>query len=196
MRRLIRQSLIALAIVLTSPWWVWTRLTRALTGGDATFVACSEFFSLMPGRIGIYLRRGYYAYTLEAFATDCQIAFGTTFSHSRVRIEPEVVIGKNCLIGRVRIGTGTALGSNIDILSGRHQHSFGGDGPVQYQAGTYTQLDIGEHCWIGNSAVLIADVGAGAVIGAGSVVVHAIPARVVAVGNPAIVKKQLPSQAA
>ena len=85
---------------------------------------------------------------------------------------------------------GTAIGSNVDILSGRHQHKVGGDEPIQYQQGTYIQLQFGRNSWIGNGAVVIADIGEGAVIGAGSVVVHAIPAHSVAVGNPAVVKKR------
>jgi len=190
MRPLIRRLLIFIATVVSSPLWMWTRTMRALTGGDESFVACSEFLSLLPGRIGVYMRRGYYRFTLEAFSCDCQIAFGTTFTSSRVRIGSAVVIGKNCLVGRVNIADGTAIGSNVDILSGRHQHKVGGDEPIQYQQGTYIQLQFGRNSWIGNGAVVMADIGEGAVIGAGSVVVHAIPAHSVAVGNPAVVKKR------
>jgi acetyltransferase-like isoleucine patch superfamily enzyme len=43
--------------------------------------------------------------------------------------------------------------------------------------------------WIGANAVVMADIGAGSVIGAGAVVIHEIPPFSVAVGNPAEVIK-------
>lgn len=127
--------------------------------------------------------------TLESFSLDCQVAFGTTFSHSSVIIGPEVVIGKNCTLGRVELCAGVALGSNVDILSGRHHHRPGSGGPVQYQVGRFDRMRIGVNAWIGNSAVIMNHVGDGAVIGAAAVVVHEIPSHAVAVGNPALVKK-------
>jgi maltose O-acetyltransferase len=44
---------------------------------------------------------------------------------------------------------------------------------------------VGEYCWIGESAIIMGNVGSGTTIGAGAVVVKDIPAGVVAVGNPA-----------
>jgi acetyltransferase-like isoleucine patch superfamily enzyme len=91
----------------------------------------------------------------------------------------------------VAIGDDVAIGSNVDILSGRHQHHFGRlDVPIQDQGGVFQQVTIGRNCWVGNSAVVMADIGADSVIGAGSVVVKPIPARSIAAGNPATVRKQ------
>jgi acetyltransferase-like isoleucine patch superfamily enzyme len=93
-----------------------------------------------------------------------------------------------------------AIGSNVDILSGRHQHGFSDLGrPVRDQGGVFQAIRIGRNAWIGNSAVVMADVGDDCVIGAGSVVVRAIPARSVAAGNPATVKRsrdEMPSRVA
>jgi acetyltransferase-like isoleucine patch superfamily enzyme len=49
----------------------------------------------------------------------------------------------------------------------------------------FAPVKIGDHCWIGAAAVIMADVGPGATIGAGSVVSRPIPPRSVAVGSPA-----------
>jgi maltose O-acetyltransferase len=51
---------------------------------------------------------------------------------------------------------------------------------------------IGKDCWVGMGACILpgVQIGEGCVIGAGSVVVKPVPARSVAVGNPATVKKQ------
>jgi len=85
------------------------------------------------------------------------------------------------------------IGSNVDILSGRHQHGFTDAGlSVQMQTGIFRQVRLGRNCWIGNSSVVMADVAEGCVVGAGSVVVKPLPAGAVAVGNPAVIKKQRP----
>jgi virginiamycin A acetyltransferase len=49
---------------------------------------------------------------------------------------------------------------------------------------------------VGDNAVVMADVGCNTIIGAGSVVVRAVPDFVVAVGNPARVVKQRQATAA
>ena len=82
------------------------------------------------------------------------------------------------------------IGSNVDLLSGRRQHGI--EDPsrsAQDQSGGYQQIRVGPRAWIGNSAVIMANIGDAAVVGAGSVVVRSIPAYVVAVGNPAVVKR-------
>jgi virginiamycin A acetyltransferase len=83
------------------------------------------------------------------------------------------------------------IGSNVDILSGRHQHhSDDPTRPRRDQGGSFHAVHIGRNAWIGNSSVIMGDVGDDTVIGAGSVVVESISPWCVAVGNPAVVKKQ------
>jgi acetyltransferase-like isoleucine patch superfamily enzyme len=50
-------------------------------------------------------------------------------------------------------------------------------------------IDIGQDCWLGAGAIVMAPVGARTTIGAGAVVVQPVEAGVVAVGNPARVIK-------
>jgi acetyltransferase-like isoleucine patch superfamily enzyme len=190
-RASLRDLFVLVAVVLTAPLWLAARAQRRLGGGDSVFAGCSEALSLVPGRVGVFLRRGFYRLTLDACATDCHLGFGTTLAHPQVRIGRGVYIGNRCTLGQVDIGDDATIGSNVDILSGRHQHHFDQLGqPIQDQGGVFTQVRIGRNCWIGNSAVIMADAGADSVIGAGSVVVRPIPAGVVAVGNPAVVKKR------
>ena len=190
MKTVIRELLIFAAVLATAPWWVSARLQRALTGSETAFAAGSEWLCLVPGRLGVYLRRGYYRMTLEACASDCHIGFGTTFAHPQARIGHGVYIGSRCTLGTVTIGDHASIGSNVDVLSGRRQHNFSRlDAPIQDQGGTFDRVRLGRNCWIGNSTVVMAEVGEDCVIGAGSVVVKPVPPRSVAVGNPATVKR-------
>jgi acetyltransferase-like isoleucine patch superfamily enzyme len=189
MKRLLRNLLVAVAVVLTLPLWLAVRLTGRLGRNDDLFLMCSQIVSIVPGVLGLFLRRGFYCMTLESCARDCSIGCATWLSHPQVRIGSGVYIGGRCSIGMCEIGDDVLIGSNVDILSGRHQHNWDhSDKPRKDQGGAFTKVHIGRNAWIGNSAVIMADIGDHSVIGAGSVVVRSIPPQSVAVGNPAIVK--------
>jgi virginiamycin A acetyltransferase len=191
LRTLARGALVSFFSLLTAPLWFTSRLQAAITGGESIFSTCAEFLSLFPGRLGIYLRRGFYRRTLDDYAVDASIGFGTILAHPQVRIARGVSIGPRCTLGRVVLDEYVTIGSNVDLLSGRRQHNFDDlDTPIQNQGGSFQPVHIGRNGWIGNSAVIMADVGADCVIGAGSVVVKPIPAQSVAAGNPATVKKR------
>jgi acetyltransferase-like isoleucine patch superfamily enzyme len=185
------------AALATSPLWGPALLQAGLTGGEGVFKTCADFLSLVPGKLGVVLRRGFYRMTLEACAGDCHIGFGTTLTHRQLRIAQGVYIGNRCTIGQAVIEADVTIGSNVDVLSGRHQHHFDRpDVPLREQGGRFERVRIGRNSWVGNSAVVMAEVGAACVIGAGSVVVRPIPDGAVAVGNPAVVKKRRPAPAA
>jgi virginiamycin A acetyltransferase len=189
---LIRGILVLIAVVLTTPFWAIVRVAGVFRGGDELFGTCSQIVSIIPGVLGVFLRRGYYIMTLERCAWDCSIGCATWFSHPQVSIGRRVYIGGRCNIGMCDIGDEVLIGSNVDILSGRRQHSSHDPNlPRNVQGGDFIKVRIGRNAWIGNSAVIMADVGNNSVIGAGSVVVKPIPSDSVAVGNPAIVKKTI-----
>jgi len=95
------------------------------------------------------------------------------------------------MLGTVTVGDRVLIGSNVDIPSGRRQHAFDRtDRAIGEQEREFTRVRIGDDTWIGNSAVILANVGRGCVIGAGSVVVKPVPDFSVAVGNPARVIKR------
>lgn len=192
----LRWAVFLVAAALTSPLWLLARGCKHLLGSEQGFLFGAELLSMVPGLPGVYLRRGYYGLTLESFGIDCQVDFGTTFTRSGVRIGRGVAIGKRCQIGTCDIADGVAIGSNVDLLSGRRHHPVAGDEAPQFRRGRFETIRLGRNCWIGNSAVVMSHVGAGSVIGAGSVVVHEIPPDCVAVGNPAVVKKSLRLRAA
>jgi len=184
MRSLVRNLLTVVFFIVTAPLWLCTLAARKLGCGDGAFVAFGQLLSLCPGLLGVFLRRAYYVMTLESCALDVGIGFGTWFSKSQVRIEPRVSIGAHCLIGSCEIGSGALLGSNIDVLSGRRQHSTASEDRTDEPA-HFEQICLGRNVWVGNRAVIMACVGDHAVVGAGSIVVKPISPRTTAVGNPA-----------
>jgi virginiamycin A acetyltransferase len=147
------------------------------------YLIAAHTMALVPGIIGNLLRGAFYKLTLRECSIDTNISFGTVFVYPDSSVGPNVSIGHYCIIGRASIGRGTQIASHVGIPGGRHQHSRGADGRLSGKAPEKTS--IGEHCWIGESAVVLGDVGPGAFIGAGAVVVKEIPGGVVAVGNPA-----------
>jgi acetyltransferase-like isoleucine patch superfamily enzyme len=71
-------------------------------------------------------------------------------------------------------------------MNGAAQHGIERlDIPIREQPGTWPRIIIGRDSWIGDRAVVAADVGKHCVIGAGSVVTRPIPDYAIAVGVPA-----------
>jgi virginiamycin A acetyltransferase len=132
------------------------------------FTIFAHFCALLPGIPGDYARAAFYWMTLRDCAIDSRISFGTFFAHPEASVGSKTYIGAYCVLGRTRIGAHTQIASHVQILSGRRQH-----------------------CWIGAGAIVMADVGEGTTIGAGSIVVDPVPAKVIAVGNPARVVRQV-----
>jgi len=57
---------------------------------------------------------------------------------------------------------------------------------IQDQGGKYTKVKIGEDCWIGNSAVVMADIRDQSILAAGSVLIRPIEeSGAIWGGNPA-----------
>ena len=190
LRHAVRNGLVLAAVLLTLPLWLPVRLFARFSAQDGLFLTCSQILSLFPGILGIFLRRGFYLMCLDTFAWDCTIEFGTWVAHRHVSIGHCVYIGGRCILGMCSVGDNALIGSNVDILAGRYTHRFDDPStPICDQAKEFRQVRIGRNAWIGNSAVVMDDVGDDTIIGAGSVVVKPIPAGAVAVGNPCVVKK-------
>ncbi len=155
-----------------------------------TFFAHS--YALVPGILGDYLRIAFYKFTLAECSLSSRVSFGTFFAHPEANLGPHVYIGSYCIIGRSVLGAGSQIASGVQILSGKRQHSRNEKGEISSaEKDSFETVTIGPDCWIGAAAIVMADVGFGTTIGAGSVVSRPIPPRSVAVGNPARVIKTL-----
>jgi acetyltransferase-like isoleucine patch superfamily enzyme len=61
---------------------------------------------------------------------------------------------------------------------------------IHDQPGKLRKVRIGRGSWIGSNAVVLADVGRDTIVGAGAVVTHPLPDRVIAAGVPARVVRR------
>jgi acetyltransferase-like isoleucine patch superfamily enzyme len=95
-------------------------------------------------------------------------------------------VGPFCSLGDVTLGDDVLIASHVSIANGGAQHGIERlDIPVREQPGDYPRITIGCDTWIGDRAVVLANVGKHCVIGAGSVVTKPIPDYAIAVGVPA-----------
>jgi acetyltransferase-like isoleucine patch superfamily enzyme len=147
------------------------------------YIFFAQLFALIPGVVGDFWRSAFYKCTLQECSIDTVISFGTFFSNRDACVGANTSIGSFCVIGRARIGMRTQISSHVEIPSGRHQHPR--DQHSRFLESAAGEVVIGSDCWIGASAIIMANVGDQSTVGAGSVVVKDIPARVIAVGVPA-----------
>ena len=186
MKRALKSCLYAAAIILTVPFWLLYRLEAVFLGTEKCFYGWSQAFSLLPGLCGNYLRYGFYKMSLAALGRDACICFGATMAHPGIRIGRGAYIGPFCNLGLCVIEDDVLLGTGAHVLSGMEQHGFEDtETPIREQPGELRSIRIGADSWIGNKAVLGADVGKKCVIGAASLVVKPIPDFAIAAGNPA-----------
>ena len=175
-----------MAVVLVVPAYVFYQLGCAVLGPNHAFPGWSQALSLIPGLLGIYLRRAFYRLVLPRCARDCSLGFGTVFSHPTAEIGRSVYVGVYCCLGNITLEDDVLLGSHISIMNGGAQHGIARlDIPIREQPGVWPRITIGKDSWIGDRAVVLANVGKHCVIGAGSVVTKAIPDYAIAVGSPA-----------
>jgi acetyltransferase-like isoleucine patch superfamily enzyme len=150
------------------------------------FTLFAQGFALLPGFVGSFTRAAFYRMTLESCSIDVVIGLGSYFSRRGAIVGANVSIGGFCIIGKAQIGARSQISSHVEIPGGRAQHIRDANGrlsdTVEETGGILT---VGEDCWIGAGAIVMANIGSQSTIGAGSVVVHDIPDCVVAVGSPA-----------
>jgi acetyltransferase-like isoleucine patch superfamily enzyme len=179
------------AALVVSPLIVVARLESLLSDQEGFFTCFGEGLSVIPGKIGCFFRLAYYWGTLQSCAMDVVFSFGTKINHRTAEIGSHVVFGSYCNVGIVTIGDHVLIASRVSIPSGARQHDVSNHSQCITDSKPFFQrVHIGSNVWIGEGAIILADVDARCVIGAGAVVVRAIPSGATAAGNPARVISQ------
>ncbi|MCS7303596.1 MAG: acyltransferase [Thermoguttaceae bacterium] len=177
-------DLLARLVVLPAVVLYW--LGAALGGKERALRFWSEFLAPLAGTGGVYLRRAFYRYVLPECGPGCWIGFGVLIHSPNTRIGKNVYIGPYCSLGEVQLEDDVLLSTGVSVINGPRQHGLDQlDVPIRQQPGQWQLVRIGQNSWIGERAVVMADVGSHCVIGAGAVVTRPIPDYAVAVGVPA-----------
>lgn len=166
------------AVVVALPFIACAKLTK--------FVYVAELISLFPFHFGDQVRYEFYRRTLTKCGEDVTINFGTILSYPDITVGSHVWLGTYNIIGHADIGDYTLTAQGCHVVSGRHGHPIERvDIPIILQPGPSGRVELGPDIWLGANVIVMANIGKGCVVGAGSVVTKDIPDWSVAVGNPA-----------
>ena len=189
LRNLLKVLVVAIGALAVSPLialcWIESRLDK----GELVFGACAQLLALIPSHLGVILRGAFYLGTLERCSWETHIGFGSLFMHRGAVVAANVSTGSYCVLGHADIGSGVMMGSRVSIPSGKRQH-FGDRGQI-IAAAKFDTVRIGARTWVGEGAIILADVGQDCVVSAGAVITKSTPDRCIVGGNPAHVLKEL-----
>ena len=186
-RTAVKTLIKTLFLVLVLPLYLLLELLSLAGNRDGCFQSFSQALSLVPGKTGSYLRAAFYRLACPDTSDDISIGFLTVLSHRDTSIHPGVYIGPQCNIGKCSIGKNTLLGSGVHILSGNRQHDFSDTSrPIKEQGGSFEKITIGDDCWLGNGALVMASLADHTIVAAGSVMTQAVTdSWLIYAGNPA-----------
>jgi virginiamycin A acetyltransferase len=150
------------------------------------FSTVSNGLSLMPGRLGRVVRRGWYESTLEHCGRGLVVDFGAAIRTRRTRVGNDCYIGLWNWIGWADLGDDFMSGSHVSILSGHRQHHHSRtDIPMREQSGELVCVWIGPDVWVGANATISGDVAAHTIVGSGAVVTRKFDDYAILGGVPA-----------
>lgn len=181
-----KAGLLLAARVIVLPIVLLFQTYAAIAGRDRAFASTSQSLALIPGLTGQFLRRAFLQWVLPHCGPDVCVCFGTLFSHADVCLGDRCYVGNRCMLGQVDIGEDVLLGSDVSIINGNRQHGIDRlDVPVREQPGQWPTVTIGKDTWVGDRAIVMANLGKHCVVGAGSVVTKPVEDYAIVVGNPA-----------
>ena len=184
--RLLKPLGIAASLLVASLPALLCRLESLVSDRGDLMTFWAQGFALVPGLPGSYLRVSFYFLTLKASSLNCSIGFLSSIHDRRAELGNGVNIGFLVTVGRVSIGDRCMISSRVSLMSGSRQHELRPDGKLtQFHRFQAAPIRIGADTWIGEGALIMADVGSRSIVSAGSVVAHPVPDGRIVGGNPA-----------
>ena len=185
-RQVLKALGIALGMVVAALPVMMVWIESSLSDRGELFLFWGQCFSLVPGLPGKYVRKCYYRLTLRSFSLSADIGFLSFFTHREAEVGQRVYVGSGASIGIATLGDGALIGTRVSIISGGQQHQMGSDGRLTACLPESLQrVSIGAETWIGEAAVIMADVGSHCIVAAGSLVSSPVRAGCLVGGNPA-----------
>jgi maltose O-acetyltransferase len=141
------------------------------------------------GKISKTMRRIVCNQIFKSTGKNINIEKGASFgSGKNIEIGDDSGIGENCQIpDNIKIGRDVMMGPDVLIIGKNHEFQ-NLQIPMRLQgAKDASPVVIGDDVWIGARTIILPGItiNKGAIIGAGSVVTHDIPAFAICAGNPA-----------
>lgn len=158
-----------------------------------SFRSVGQLLSLVPGALGLLIRRAWYRTTLASCGERLKVSFGAIIARADTRIGDDCHFGEFNRVGFADVGPGFLSANNVTIMSGRRQHAFDRrDLAIREQERRADRVTIGEDVWAGAQTTIAADVASHSVIAAGAVVTGTFPPWSVLAGVPAKVLRERP----
>ena len=194
MKALTKAILNLLATVCILPALLLYWMSAAVIGKNRALEGSSQMLAPLPGMPGVFLRRAFLMRVLARCHASAEISYGTLFSQTGAILDEDVYVGPRCQLGWVHLERDVLLAAGVHIPSGGQTHAFDDPTrPIREQGGERKLVTIGAGAWIGSAAIVLADVGKGTIVGAGSVVTKPLPDNVIAAGVPAkVIRPRFP----
>lgn len=159
---------------------------RALLGEERAYLELSERAARWSGVLGERMRAALHRALGTPVGEHAMLRYGCILERPPLQIGRMTVIGHYANIHCATIGDDGLIGDYVVVLDGRRQHAIDRlDVPINAQGGVITQTRIGDDVMVGPRAVIMADLGDHAVVGAGSVVTRPVEPYQIVAGSPA-----------
>lgn len=186
LRRAVKWLAFALAWLFAAPLILLTRAEEGLGETDRVYSASKEGLAAIPGLPGQYLRVAFYSSVCRAVSREACFAFGSMVSSRSASIGAGTVIGAGSIVGPVSIGRDVMIGARVSVFSDRFEHGYPHERARGHVRGVQSEtVIVGDTCWIGENAVVMASIGPRCTVAAGAVVFREAAAGETLIGNPA-----------
>ena len=175
-----------LAVLGMLTWPLTIPLALASRLSDFIFLFCSQLLSLFPYVVGTIVRYEFYRFALRRCGKNVMIGFGSVFLYRDIEIGDHVLIGMYNTIHHCDFGSYVLTADGCRFLSGSSYHHHEDlEKPMALQGGSLRRIVIAPDVWVGANAVVMASIGSGSIVGAGSVVTEDIAECSIVAGVPA-----------
>lgn len=131
----------------------------------------------LNGYYGVLVREIFYKRTLHKCGLRLKVHYGAFFVYPTAEVGDDVTVEEYCVVSNCSIGDDVILAARVSIMSGSRHHDVNDLNSEFRNSKSFSKkVHIDNNVWVGTHAVIMDDVGANTVIGAGSIVNKPIPA--------------------